>query len=544
MKILLILLFHFLSVALVFLLLYNSVASRKIKGVLGLYTVLLVDDDNDILTNIQSSIDWPVYGVEHVLCALDGEQALSIIKQRHIDILITDISMPCLDGLQLIRQAQMHQSTIRCILLSSYSDFAYAKEAISLGVESYLVKPINKEELDNSIRKAIDNIFMGQSSLQTLLLDNILYRWVTNEITHDDFVIYARHIGINPYFRNYCVTLLKSSQKKPLNHIVKPFLLAMSKRCDCYRFTNYDGLQVLIFGGHALSQLCIHDTLKCTLGDDAAAVGLAVSVGIVVESAENLSKSYQSALESLLMYPRTATDFVVCAREHRTMDIDVFQLNLIVEHLKSDSNNDSNTPEWCCDIFAPIDDCSLDELNAFTYLLVARVALHLNAVGLIDASAKEQILVNTYHFEDTPSQEELYSWFARFLSFCRVFIRTHAKNLSPITLSAIEYVNANHAGYVSIKDFCTKYSMNASYLGLLFKKETGIYFNDYINQIRVSHAMNLLKTTKLKVLEICKSVGFGNTSYFILSFKKQTGVSPAKFRQIYSERHQKHSPPQ
>lgn len=506
-----------------------------------MYTVLLADDDHDILTNIQSSIDWPVYGIEHVLSAFDGEEALSIIKQCHIDILITDISMPRLDGLQLIRQAQMYQSNIRCILLSSYSDFAYAKEAISLGVESYLVKPINKEELENSIRKAIDNISMNHSSLQTLLLDNILYRWVTNDITHDDFVAYARHIGINPYFRNYCIVLLKSSQKKPLNHMLKPFLVDMSKHCDCYRFTNYDGLQVLIFGGHALSQLYIRSTLEHTLGNSATSLGITASIGIVVESAENLSQSYQSALESLLMYPSTSVDFIVCAREHRTMDVDVFQLNLIVEHLKFDNSNDNSIPEWCSEIFASMDDCSLDELNAFIDLLVARLALHLNALGLIDSSAKEQILVNSYHFEDTPSQEELLSWFTRFLSFCRVFIKAHAKNLSPITLSALEYVNANHTDYVSIKDFCTKHNMNASYLGLLFKKDTGIYFNDYINQIRISHAMKLLKTTKLKVLEICKSVGFGNTSYFILSFKKQTGVSPAKFRQIYSERHQKQS---
>jgi len=505
--------------------------------VTGVYTVLLVDDDRDILNNLCSGIDWPVYGIENVLCACDGEAALGVIRQRHVDILITDISMPNLDGLQLVRQARAHQPDIRCILLSSYSDFVYAKEAISLGVENYLIKPINTEELDNSIRKSLDNIAMRKSNIHTLLSDNVLYRWVTDDISADDFVLHARHIGVNPYFRNYCVVLLRSLQKKPLNHILAPFLLEFAKKCDIYRFVNYDGHQVLIFGAHSITQQAVGDALERCLSGSAQARDLSAAVGTVAEGAECISSSYQSAMECLMMFPNGSGHRVTLAHSHPVTEVSSYQLSLITEHLRSDTFDDSALPSWYEELFAPLKSCGLEQLNAFIDTLVVRLALHLSTGGLIEGSAKERILGLTYHFDGEPLEEELQKWFLNLLSICRVFVKTHGGSFSPITFSAISYISDHYADYVSIKDFCAKFNMNASYLGLLFKKETGIYFNDYINQTRISHAIRLLKTSGLKIAEICAKVGFGNTSYFILCFKKQTGVSPAKFRQLYCNKH-------
>ena len=79
--------------------------------------------------------------------------------------------------------------------------------------------------------------------------------------------------------------------------------------------------------------------------------------------------------------------------------------------------------------------------------------------------------------------------------------------------------------------------MNASYLGLLFKKETGVYFKDYINQVRISHAIHLIKTSKLKIMDVCNAVGFSYPSYFVLCFKKQTGLSPTQYKQMLNEKH-------
>ena len=132
---------------------YNTIG----KEVVVMYTVLLVDDEENVVKNLTNVVDWPVYGIETVLTASDGVEAIEIIQSNHVNLVITDISMPRMDGLQLVRHIRDTYPHIRCVLLTSYSDFSYAKEAISLGVENYLLKPFKPEEMDNTIRKAISN---------------------------------------------------------------------------------------------------------------------------------------------------------------------------------------------------------------------------------------------------------------------------------------------------------------------------------------------------------------------------------------------------
>jgi len=165
-----------------------------------MYTVLLVDDEENVINNLITTIDWPVYGIENVLTAIDGIDACTQLASTNVDLLITDISMPRMNGLELVRHVRQTYPNTRCILLTSYSDFSYAKETISLGIENYLLKPFNTEELDNSIRKSLDNISMHKRVIATLFMDNILYRWVINDISFDELTERSKYTGINLFF--------------------------------------------------------------------------------------------------------------------------------------------------------------------------------------------------------------------------------------------------------------------------------------------------------------------------------------------------------
>lgn len=499
-----------------------------------MYTVLLVDDEVDILNNLLNQIDWPVYGVESVLTANDGLEALTQFEKQHIDLLITDISMPQMDGLELIRKVHESYSNTRCILLTSYSDFTYAREAISLGVENYLLKPFNAEELDNSIRKSLDNISMHKHVMQSLFLDNILYRWVTDDISSDELSERSKHIGINMFFRNYCVMLIKSTHKKSLDHMLGMFFSHTKSQYDTYHFMNYDGYHVIILGGHAITPQSVADTLNTIISDNSFDHDFHASIGIVVEGFEDVSQSYQSALEYMLLFHSPTGQHITLAYKNSPLTLTSYQLNLIVECLKAapSAENDVEIVNLYNEIFPDLSSYSLKEINDFIDIIPIRVALQLCDSGLIDSNARDSISSNSFHFEEMPEQEDILAWFANIISICQAMVKVHTRSLSPIILTAMQYVADNYSEYVSIKDFCNRHNMNASYLGLLFKKETGIYFNDYINQIRINHAIQLTKNSNLKVSAICQKTGFTNTSYFIRCFKKQTGVSPAKFRQL------------
>lgn len=499
-----------------------------------MYTVLLVDDEADILNSLKNIIDWPVYGIENVLTACDGVDALQKLGEQPVNLLITDISMPNMDGITLLKQVREKYPHIRCIFLSSYSDFSYAREAIALGVENYLLKPIKSDELDNSIRKCLDNLSMHKHIMRSLFMDNVLYRWITNDISNEELAERSRYIHVNIYFRNYCVLLIKASHQSSIEQLLSPFLLQLQTTYDTYHFIDYKGRHVIILGGHTIAQNAVYDTLQSTLTKTLYSHDFVASIGTIAMGSEQVPLSYQRATDSLLLCRTLTGQQITLAENPVSLDITDYQLNQIADFLKNllDTDTEISAEPLFQELFIHLDEYSLTEINSFINMLSIRLFRFLISQGLLDAQAEESFIVNFYHFEEYPDKEALYKCFNDLLTINLILIKKNMNRLSPICLLAMQYISANFTDHVSIKEFCGRHNANASYFGFLFKKETGIYFNDYINQVRINHAMMLLKNTNYKISQISTMCGFGNTSYFILCFKKRTGLSPANFKQM------------
>lgn len=502
-----------------------------------MYTVLLVDDENDVLENFKTIIDWPMYGIENVLTAGNGQEAYDIIRSQHIDLMITDISMPQMDGIQLFKRVHEDYPNIRCIFLSSYSDFTYAKEAISLGVENYLLKPIKVDELNSSIRKSLDNISMHKHIAQNLFLDNVLYRWITDTISCEELTERCRHVNINLYFRNYCVTMIRLKQRDYIRKPIATFISHLQAPLDTYHFIDYDGYHIFIIGGHHITQDYVKSMLTEAMQECGFQSDYLAAIGIIAEGSSNVPLSYQSTLDTLQIHQNAVGQYIACAKEAISIEISEFQLNQIIVGLTANSEHteENDFEDLFRLTFENFTLYPLEEINYFINIFPLRLIRHAISIGQIDANAELGLASNAYHFEEFPTEKELYKWFTNVLSFCQILIRQKANRLSPVILHAMQYVADNYATYVSIKDFCARHNMNASYLGFIFKKETGVYFNDYITQLRINRATNLLKSSNYKISKISDMVGFTNTSYFIACFKKQIGISPVRYRQLYTK---------
>ena len=129
-----------------------------------MYTVLLVDDEVPILDSLSFCIDWNQFGVSTLLTASDGIHALQLMSNQEVHIVITDIKMPNMDGLSLLKEIRNTYPDTRCVLLTAYSEFEYAKAAIKLGVENYILKPINCKELEDTIENTLNNIYFHQKN--------------------------------------------------------------------------------------------------------------------------------------------------------------------------------------------------------------------------------------------------------------------------------------------------------------------------------------------------------------------------------------------
>ncbi len=151
-----------------------------------MYTVLLTDDEKAVTDALLTNIPWTSLGVETVLTASDGAEAWHLIRSRQIDLLITDIKMPHMDGLELLKKIRSDSLDIHCILLTAFGEFDYAMQALKLGVDNYLMKPLQFDELTGTIETALDNIYISRKSRETLFYENILRRWITGSISMDE----------------------------------------------------------------------------------------------------------------------------------------------------------------------------------------------------------------------------------------------------------------------------------------------------------------------------------------------------------------------
>lgn len=502
-----------------------------------MYKVLLVDDEVEIINTLQNNVDWASYGVEKIFTAHDGLEALDVLASNSVNLMISDIKMPNLDGISLLHEVRERYPQVRCIILSSFREFSFAQEAIKLGVENYLLKPLNQDELDQSIRKCMNNLSMHKRVMQSLFMDNVLYRWIAGDISKEDLAERSKHIQVNIYFRNYCVVLVKTARQNMAEDLLSAFLRQLQGKYEAYHFIDDTSQHVLIIGGHTVQQQVIQDALQNAIVQTDCQEKLTAAIGSVVVGSDQVVLSYRSAIDCMFLSVASSGQNIHIAEDPSCVDITDYQLNQIVNHLKEsmDSEDDPEPRQLFQEIFADTRTFSVSAINSYVNMLSARLLRLLVTLGLIDPNAEQSIIISTHHFEEMPSEELLYSCFCDILTMNLMMMKKHLCRLSPICTLAMQYVANNFMEYVSIKDFCSQHNINASYFGFLFKKETGVYFNDYLNQIRINHAMTLLKNTNNKISQISKMSGFSNTSYFIQCFKKRTGLSPSNFKQIISE---------
>lgn len=160
-----------------------------------MYKALVVDDEPIILKGFDNLISWEEFGIEIAAKAENGKAALQIARKEKIDLLITDIRMPEMSGLELLKTIRREGKNIKVIILSGYDDFQYVKEASKYGIENYLLKPIEENELEETLlhlTEKLENEQKQQNRLQEsyqLLRSNILYRWITGTIGEEELTM-------------------------------------------------------------------------------------------------------------------------------------------------------------------------------------------------------------------------------------------------------------------------------------------------------------------------------------------------------------------
>lgn len=514
--------------------------------------VLVADDEPAILEGFRHIIDWDEHGLELVGFATDGQSALEQAVSRPVDILLTDVRMPKMDGLELVRQINKRHLRIKTIILSGYDDFQYVKEAIRLGVEDYLLKPVNREELSATLLNASEKVDIDRQKRYSMdkglseFSQNILCRWAVGSIGQEELAEKAAVAGLHLNFRWYMAAVFhlwpertpESAQKNDREAVLRFSILNIctelaSPALPYMVFGDLKENVVLLFYGDDLDARRneILATLKALQReiDERLNQRPTVFAGSLAHGPDGVPGSYCGACArmpcALAAQGKTFFDAVPAELLRETMRNHGYDPALLAGMLEAGKEKDALVFVKNALEAAGGEDEAKD---AFSELL----AVILQAGRITEKNTPYNISIRNLCAEvlDAAAPNTRYHLLCVLIGKVVASLVSESGNLNPIIHRILEYISENYSGEISVKILSDQFHINAAYLGQLFKNETGELLTNYVNNIRIKKAKELLISTSLKAAEISKLVGYVNPNYFYRTFKKIAGTSPSEFK--------------
>lgn len=541
------------------------VCDRETKKELTiLYSIYLVDDEPLILEGLKQIITWEILDCRLSGSAIHPTKALDEIKNNPVDILITDIRMPTMDGLTLIREVQTVSPHTKFIILSGHNDFSYVQSAFKLGIENYLLKPINEQELNGTLEATLSKL-AKEKNQQTLTLlnqhiirNNTLNKWMSGDTSFYELKERGSLLKLPFKQKYYQVGLLKPfisytkqnfvnrpKETRPPHHNIYMNLYHFiqdyfpKEDSPLLFITNNDEIGFIFYGSNPdlftptlankIRDIIWHTNVNQQLN-------LFFALGQIHSGAKNIYKSHDEAKQALtkrfsknepiltyqmdeLSSPIENTIFYMIERD----TLNKFIVNKDLLSIKA------HTQELIYQLHTHTSNDPRNFYHAIFYLL-----LTLNAIG-------EELGIDTLdhdHFSYTTlmnlgTLKDVVYFIHHYTTVLIESLGSVDLTKSPIVLQIILEVQTGYMSALSIKELSSRYKVNATYLGQLFKQEIGDTFNSYLNKFRINKAKELLLdgSLNLKAGDVAKEVGYNNPNYFYRMFKKYMGLSPKEIKQ-------------
>lgn len=510
-----------------------------------MYKLLIVDDEVRIRTGLSNLIEWEVYGIEISGLAEDGMKAYLNIKTEHPDIVLVDINMPNMNGLELIELCTHLEQPPRFIILSGYDDFEYVRKAIQFGAVDYLLKPIDENELVRAVStciKLLDKELSHQrqfrESIETLR-NNLILRVLHNQIDSRELHEKSQVVDLSLHCISMHVSVLMlrpSSESLPVIQSLEICRNICSRFCQCYVIADVNTNITVIFKDS--KQIYTDRDYLNTMSECSRQIELEygcqsyISLGREVQHAGELSLSYTDCI-SKLEKKMILGDSVEDKLSNDNLPSVSYE-NFIRTIETSDREKISNTLQDCCQKFL------LQKENGdiiyLKYQLIDLVTYALRSQYPNSYFSPELERKKSQAFSIIGGTDSILKLVEKLTLFF-VSLTDTAPDLSEeagyphIIQHVLSIIRTGYSdNSLSLKTIAGQLDVNPAYLGREFTLATGEYFNDFLNRTRITKACQLLSTTSMKTSKIAESVGFTNSSYFFTVFKKLTGQSPRDYR--------------
>lgn len=505
--------------------------------------MLIVDDEPLVRIGIKSAIDWQAQGVEIIGEAGDGDEAFRLIVSEQPDVVLLDIKMPRMDGLEVLRRIKEQELPVKVVVLSSFDDFGFVKEAMKLGALDYFHKPdMNDRELIGMLQNIREQLGMSAPSHspkvtnhkeQVLigLLNGTGTRHELSETRLKEGNIYVVLFKIKNYdkvlqrYSESSQTVLGNTVQNMVNEVVSAEreieFLPLTERMYALLISNSE-LKSLLASLTRVNDIVqrISSTLKRFVNID-----IVLGVSDWVDRFEQVPLAYKQALQALshhFYHPETLIFYYSHQKERSEAALN--QADAYVQQMKS------ALAEHAHEKF-------MDVLSRWENLIRSEECLDETEVqkvyeGLLFMMGRngktEEDLSDHGAFEDFVQMSSAY----RAVFEQRLGGGTNAsfKGYSQLIRHILEYIEHHYQDSLSLKLFADLFQVSPNYVSRLFKEEVGQGLFDYINELRINKAKELLKDYRYKIYEVAEKVGFSNQAHFAIVFSKYTGVSPKQYR--------------
>jgi len=534
-----------------------------------MYKVFLVEDEVVVREGIKNIIHWEEEGFIIAGDESDGELAYPMILREQPDILITDIKMPFMDGLELSKLLKKEMPQLKIIIISGYSDFGYAQQAIDIGVTEYLLKPITSTKLIASVKNAAATIEKERKEKQILEQSQLLVyqnqsekrkdffnALVSRKMTLSQIIEQEEELGINMVASVFCVMLFQFKGHEDMYEYSNEIVHCEARMQEVLREypdikvfeRGMDGWAFILLGENkeqidALTQELCNLLINICNGT----VHYFGGIGRVIHRVGDLQQSFFDANRAFSLRYFERGDQFLSYRDVRIVNeqienrvINVSELNLekldrtqLEEFLKRGTIQDVD--EFVDRYFEGLDSDAMSSTLFRQYIMMDGYSAIMKFLKNLMYS-KEKIDSSIMNMNDITEQ-------LTNLEGCRKFYKSILKDAidlrnkstqkrySGLIEKAKEYIHLKYAmSDLTLDKVASKVNISPNYFSSLFNQETGMTFIEYLTDIRMDKAKEHLRCSSRKITEIGSLVGYLDSHYFSFIFKKTQNCTPSEYR--------------
>lgn len=471
-------------------------------------SLLIVEDEKMIRHGIAMMAQRCSVEIEEIIECRNGEEALKILTEKNIDVMFTDIRMPKMDGIQLVKEIEKIKNRPDIVVISGYDDFSYAVEMLKHGVSDYILKPVKRDKIEDILIK-LDvrrkEVIENEKDRNSLFMD--LMRYILNsKEDHDEFIRMEKYFGDFFNGDEYRILILPGEEE-------------FYGEYENLFYMDMEGQKVIIIRDKDWRSFLEQNVLN--------SAGISRTYSVLADC----KTAYQEAYKARIYAFFSDSDFVEYTDKDETQDI-YFQYEEFVEKFVS-AFTTKDWERYETELLNYFFEAKHGKKNPFLLLSAIKsisVRLHEAYDHFISEEQRELLRIqNPLQVENIDIfQEDYIEQLNKFhFSLEEQFVQDQNKRK---VKQAIEYIKKNYDKDLNMAVVSNYVSMNYSLFSLSFKEYTGVNFVNFLKEIRINQAKELLESTEWKIQEIASKVGYENEKNFMKIFKNICGISPTEYR--------------